>query len=120
MDEKMRKLLKAAEKIGMSSEEMEAQRRSFAYGNAHLSNPNVTREMIDSAAEELDPLNAENFEERYQAWVAEKFKRCPIDWRAEFNKAYQHFLDTGELISFHIPESVVEAAKERAAKKGEE
>ena len=27
-------------------------RRSFAYHNAHMSNPNITREMIDKAAEE--------------------------------------------------------------------
>jgi hypothetical protein len=32
----------------------EAQRRSFAYGNAHLSNHLVTREMVDAAADELD------------------------------------------------------------------
>ncbi len=76
MDEKMRNLLKAAEKIEMSDEEKEAQRRSFAYGNANLSNPNITREMIDKEAEELrEPLNADNFEERYREWVAEKFKR---------------------------------------------
>lgn len=37
----------------MTREEQEAQRRSFAYGNAHLSNPDVTREIVDRAAEEL-------------------------------------------------------------------
>lgn len=30
--------------------EREAQRRSFAFGNASIDNPNVTREMIDAAA----------------------------------------------------------------------
>ena len=35
----------------MTPEEKEAQRRSFAYGNTHLSNPNITREMVDRAAE---------------------------------------------------------------------
>ncbi len=34
----------------MTEAEREAQRRSFAYGNAKLSNPNVTRQMIDNAA----------------------------------------------------------------------
>jgi hypothetical protein len=38
----------------MTPAERESQRRSFAYGNAHLSNPNVTREMVDRAAEELE------------------------------------------------------------------
>jgi hypothetical protein len=38
----------------MTPEEREEQRRSFAYGNAHLSNPNVTRAMVDRAAEELE------------------------------------------------------------------
>lgn len=33
--------------------EREEQLRSFAYGNAAISNPNVTREMVDRAAEEL-------------------------------------------------------------------
>lgn len=56
MDEEMRKLLKAAEKVEMSPEEKEAQRRSFAYGNAHLSNPNVTREMVDEEAEKLEDV----------------------------------------------------------------
>jgi len=47
------------------------------------------------------------------------YKVC-TDWIADFQKSYQHFLATGELIPFHIPESVVESAKERAEKKGEE
>jgi hypothetical protein len=34
--------------------EREEQRRSFAYGNAAMSNPRVTREMIDRAAERLE------------------------------------------------------------------
>lgn len=38
----------------MTSEQKEAQRRSFAFGNANISNPNVTREMIDNAAKSLD------------------------------------------------------------------
>ncbi len=35
----------------MTPEEHEEQRRSFAYGNAHISNPHVTRKMVDDAAE---------------------------------------------------------------------
>ena len=37
----------------MTSEETEAQRRSFAYGNAKIDNQNITREMIDKAADEI-------------------------------------------------------------------
>ena len=37
----------------VSAEEKEEQRRNFAYHNAHMSNPNITREMIDRAADKL-------------------------------------------------------------------
>lgn len=38
----------------MSPAEREAQRRSFVYGNVHLSNPNVTREVVEKAAIRLN------------------------------------------------------------------
>jgi hypothetical protein len=37
----------------MSADEIEQQRRSFAYGNANIENSDVTREIIDQAAEKL-------------------------------------------------------------------
>ena len=37
----------------MTADEKERQRRSFAFGNVNLSNENVTREMVDEAAERL-------------------------------------------------------------------
>ena len=40
--------------IEMSSREQEEQRRSFAYGNLKLSNPDITREQIDDAANLLE------------------------------------------------------------------
>ena len=46
-DEVVASILSAA-----AQRDHEAQRRSFAYGNVALSNPNVTREMIDKAADE--------------------------------------------------------------------
>lgn len=49
MSEKIDKLLENARE--MTPEEREEQRRSFAHGNASISNPNVTRDMIDRAAE---------------------------------------------------------------------
>lgn len=39
----------------MTDAQREEQRRSFAYGNARLSNPSVTRAMVDRAADELEP-----------------------------------------------------------------
>lgn len=38
----------------MTDEQREAQRRSFAYGNTRLDNDDITREMIDRAAIELE------------------------------------------------------------------
>lgn len=43
----------------MSAEEREEHRRSFAYGNAAISNPSVTRESIDHAAEQMAALARE-------------------------------------------------------------
>lgn len=37
----------------MTDDEREQQRRSFAFGNANIDNPNVTREAVDAAAEQL-------------------------------------------------------------------
>jgi hypothetical protein len=37
----------------MTASEKEAQRRSFAFGNANIENESVTREIVDLVAEEL-------------------------------------------------------------------
>ncbi len=50
MSEALQKLIDASRSRSMSDAEKEAQRRSFAYGNAHIENERVTREMIDEAA----------------------------------------------------------------------
>jgi hypothetical protein len=44
-------LLAQALKQPMRPEDLEEQRRSFAYGNTHLENSHITREMIDEEAE---------------------------------------------------------------------
>lgn len=44
-------LLEKARSHFPSPEEIEEHRRSFAYGNAALANPDVTRAMVDRAAE---------------------------------------------------------------------
>ena len=43
-------LLEAAKSKPMTAADRETQRRSFAYGNAHIENARVTREMVDEAA----------------------------------------------------------------------
>jgi hypothetical protein len=53
MSEKLQKLIDASRGIHMSEAEKEEQRRSFAYGNAHIENERVTRQMIDDAATKL-------------------------------------------------------------------
>ena len=52
----LEELLTKVRDVRMTPEEREAQRRSFAYGNAKGSNPAVTREMVDRAAEDYDRL----------------------------------------------------------------
>lgn len=47
-------LLEKCREIVMTPEELEAQRRSFAYGNLKIDKPSVTREDIDRAVEELE------------------------------------------------------------------
>lgn len=51
MTEKLQGLIDAARNRPMSDQEQEEQRRSFAYGNAHIENERVTREMVDEAAD---------------------------------------------------------------------
>jgi hypothetical protein len=53
MTNEMQQLLEAARKIIMTDNEKEEQRRSFAYGSAKIENDDVTREMVDEAAERL-------------------------------------------------------------------
>jgi len=53
MSEELKELLEAAKKVTMSPVDIEEQRRSFAYGNAHIENEKVTRETIDQQAELL-------------------------------------------------------------------
>ena len=46
-------LIKMARTTTMTSEEKEAQRRSFAFGNTNIENERITRETIDEAADNL-------------------------------------------------------------------
>jgi hypothetical protein len=49
-EDKLEELLKLAKMVEMTSQEQEAQRRSFAYGNTKIENRDITQEAIESAA----------------------------------------------------------------------
>jgi predicted RNA-binding protein with PIN domain len=53
MTNELQKLLLAARKIAMTDSDKEEQRRSFAYGSAKIENDDITREMVNQAAERL-------------------------------------------------------------------
>lgn len=53
MNEPLKKLIEAARKAPQSSNDIEVQRRSFAYGNTHFENSRITREMVDKIADEM-------------------------------------------------------------------
>ena len=54
MPDKMQKMVDSAKHVVMTEDEKEAQRRSFAYGNANLENDRVTHEVVAQAAKALD------------------------------------------------------------------
>jgi len=47
------RLIELARKVKMSPGDAEAQRRSFAFGNAAFENPRITKEMVEREAEKL-------------------------------------------------------------------
>lgn len=47
------KLIEWARTYTMTDAEREEQRRSFAYGNVKLHNPNLTREQVDATADAI-------------------------------------------------------------------
>lgn len=51
MTNHLAQLLKQAKSVEMSAEEKEAQRRSFAFGNANIENSRVTKAMVDRQAD---------------------------------------------------------------------
>jgi hypothetical protein len=48
---KTEEMIERATRIEVPADEVERQRRSFAYGNAKTENDRVTRKMVDEAAE---------------------------------------------------------------------
>lgn len=53
MTERLQELIEKAKSVAMSDSDKEAQRRSFAYGNAHIENEQVTKQMVDEAADRI-------------------------------------------------------------------
>ena len=53
MLDELEKLLNLAKTIEMTPAELEAQRQSFAFGNANIENELVTREMVAMAADSM-------------------------------------------------------------------
>lgn len=53
MTEELNRLIEAARNRPVSEAERDAQRISFAYGNAKIENPNITWEMVVDANERV-------------------------------------------------------------------
>lgn len=53
MTKDLHELLEVTKNYEFSPAQKEEQRRSFAFGNANIENPRVTREMVDKEAEKL-------------------------------------------------------------------
>lgn len=54
MTKNLEQLIEKARKIEMSPRELEEQRRSFAFGSAKIENDDITRRIIDEAADRLE------------------------------------------------------------------
>ena len=53
MTKDLNEIIEKARTVTMTESDKEAQRRSFAYGNANIENKRVTREMVAAAAERV-------------------------------------------------------------------
>ncbi|MBZ5504981.1 MAG: hypothetical protein LAO78_05795 [Acidobacteriia bacterium] len=53
MSNELNELLAAAKKADLTSDDKEAQRRSFAYGNTKIENDRITRDLVDQEADRL-------------------------------------------------------------------
>jgi hypothetical protein len=49
MTKELQELVERARKIEMTVEQVTAQRQSFAYGNTHIENQRITRQMVAEA-----------------------------------------------------------------------
>lgn len=58
MTDKLKELVASAASAQMSAQEREAQRLSFAYGNTHFENGQITRSTVQRAADRLLRMQA--------------------------------------------------------------
>ncbi len=56
MRKDLEELVERARKIEMTAEQVAEQRRSFAYGNTHIENERITREMVAKLDSRLQAL----------------------------------------------------------------
>ncbi len=54
MTKELEALLEKTKKIEMTPEQIRTQRRSFVYGNTHIENERITREMVDEVDAKLE------------------------------------------------------------------
>ncbi len=54
MSQSIQELVTRAQKLEMTPYERREQRRSFVYGNTHIENERITREMVDQVDEQLE------------------------------------------------------------------
>ena len=54
MAQDLEKLVERARKIEMTPGQVAAQRQSFAYGNTHIENERITREMVAEADRKIE------------------------------------------------------------------
>lgn len=54
MAEKLEELVIRARKIVMNDNQIREQRRSFAYGNTHIENSRITKEMVAEADKKFE------------------------------------------------------------------
>ena len=53
MTDDLKRLIEMARDVRMTEAQWEEQRRSFVYGNTHIENEMITREMVDRACEQV-------------------------------------------------------------------
>lgn len=58
MTEALEALIQKAQKVRMSDSQLREQRLSFVYGNTHIENERITREMVAEADEKVSKEEA--------------------------------------------------------------
>ena len=53
MTRELQELVERARKIEMTPDQVKAQRQSFAYGNTHIENDRITRQMVAEADQKV-------------------------------------------------------------------